>query len=389
MLNLKKREKYLSYIYIILLCSICLVECYPAIVSSALEDNELYAKAAVLMDADSGRVLYSKNGDEVLAMASTTKIMTGILAIESEKLDEVFEVSSYAASMPKVKLGVSTGEQYRLQDLMYSLMLESHNDAAVVIAEGLAGSVENFAQMMNAKARELGCEQTNFVTPNGLDATGHHTTAKELALIARYALQNQTFCDIINTRQYSFSSVDGKRNFSVSNKNAFLDLYEGAFGVKTGFTGDAGYCFVGAVKQGEKTFIAVVLACGWPPNKTWKWHDMKLMMNYGIDNYESKVIFSGETNFDTITVENGKVGSVSISCEGELSLLMREDERVSVDYNYPKSISAPVAPKEIVGYGDVYIDGELYQSFPIITEQADEAIDFPWCLEYVLQLLLL
>ncbi|MGN0298336.1 MAG: D-alanyl-D-alanine carboxypeptidase family protein [Lachnospiraceae bacterium] len=379
----KKHHKYIILVYCILLTQIFF---FSPLHSQALEDTELYAKSALLMDADSGRVLYSKNGDEIMPMASTTKIMTAILAIESGRLDEIFEVSSYAASMPKVKLGLQADEQYYLKDLLYSLMLESHNDTAVVIAEGLAGSVENFAEWMNEKARELGCEQTNFVTPNGLDADGHHTTAQELALIARYALQDDTFCSIINTRSYSFSSIDGKRNFSVTNKDAFLDLYEGAFGVKTGFTGKAGYCFVGAVKRGEKIFIAVVLACGWPPNKSWKWHDMRLMMDYGMENYEKKMVFEGKENFDTIEVENGKIGKILLRCEGELELLLREDEVVSVHYSYPKRVEAPVAEGDIVGYADVYIDGESYASFPIYAASSDECIDFQWCLEYVLEI---
>lgn len=375
-------------VWSVCLCLIVLFGCLPVAAEAAPEENELYAKAAVLMDADSGRVLYSKQGDEVLAMASTTKIMTAILAIESGRLEDVFEVSSYAASMPKVKLGVSAGERYRLSDLLYSLMLESHNDTAVVIAEGVAGSVEAFAEQMNEKARELGCTNTHFVTPNGLDAAGHSTTAAELALIARYALQNETFCSIINTRSHSFSSADGKRSHTVNNKNTFLDLYEGAFGVKTGFTGQAGYCFVGAVRQGEKTLIAVVLACGWPPNKSWKWHDMKILMDYGIEAYEPRSIAVTDETLEAIPVKDGKIGSVQVGCEGECELLMRADEVESVRYSYAKELQAPVHAGEIVGYADVYIDGISYTNFPIYARTADEAIDYAWCLERVLTIFL-
>ncbi|MDE6214339.1 MAG: serine hydrolase, partial [Lachnospiraceae bacterium] len=153
------------------------------------DELQLYAQAAVLMDAESGRVLYGKNAKEVLPMASTTKIMTCILALEYGNPDEIVEASSYAASMPKVKLYVKPGEKYRLKDLLYSLMLESHNDSAVVIAEAVGGSVEGFAAMMNQKARDIGCYDTYFITPNGLDAvvnaTGrtHSTTAADLARI--------------------------------------------------------------------------------------------------------------------------------------------------------------------------------------------------------------
>lgn len=160
------------------------------------EELQLYAQAAVLLDADSGRVLYGKNENEVLPMASTTKIMTCIVALEYGNVDDIIEVSAYAASMPKVKLYVKQGEKYRLGDLLYSLMLESHNDSAVVIAEAIGGSIEGFAEMMNQKARDIGCYDTYFITPNGLDAivneTGkiHSTTARDLAKIMAYCVKD-------------------------------------------------------------------------------------------------------------------------------------------------------------------------------------------------------
>ena len=148
------------------------------------ELRQLYAQSAVLMDADSGRVLFEKNGYEQKPMASTTKIMTLIVTLENANLDEIVTVSQYAAGMPDVQLGIRKDEQYRLGDLLYSLMLESHNDSAVAIAEHVGGSVEGFAEMMNAKARDIGCFNTYYITPNGLDATDedgtHSTTAAEI-----------------------------------------------------------------------------------------------------------------------------------------------------------------------------------------------------------------
>ena len=213
----------------------------------------LYAKSAVLMDADSGRVLYGKEEEQFLANASTTKIMTCILAIESGRLDETVTVSQHAASMPKVHLGMTTKDTFLLKDLLYSLMLESHNDSAVAIAEHVGGSVEKFAEMMNEKAKEIGCEHTHFITPNGLDAkdeTGSHgTTAKDLATIMSYCIKNDTFLKITQTKQYSFQNVERSRNFTCNNHNAFLQMMDGALSGKTGFTADAGYCYVGALKR--------------------------------------------------------------------------------------------------------------------------------------------
>ncbi|MCL2052322.1 MAG: D-alanyl-D-alanine carboxypeptidase, partial [Lachnospiraceae bacterium] len=219
---------------------------------------ELYAEAAVLMDASSGRVLYGKNPSEVLAMASTTKILTCILALENGNLSDYAEVSAYAARMPQVKLNMREGEFYRLEDLLYSLMLESHNDTAVAVAEHIGGSVENFAKMMNDKAKEIGCLDSYFITPSGLDAESedksrfHSTTARELALIMSYCIlespQKEAFLKITGTQNYQFGNYKitdvmeyetGGRNFSLTNRNAFLSMMEGAMSGKTGFTGRA------------------------------------------------------------------------------------------------------------------------------------------------------
>ena len=198
--------------------------------------------------------------------------MTCIVALEMGNLDDVYEATSYAASMPKVHLGVQAGEQYRLKDLLYALMLESFNDSAVVIAEGLAGSVDAFAELMNQKAWDLGCMDTYFITPNGLDAADdngiHSTTAQDLATIMSYCIQNEEFLEITRTQSYSFTDVSGKRSFTCNNHNSFLSMMEGALSGKTGFTNNAGYCYVGSLRRDGKTYVVALLACGWPNNKS-------------------------------------------------------------------------------------------------------------------------
>lgn len=215
---------------------------------TTLNENKLYAQSAVLMDAESGRILYSKNADEPKPMASTTKIMTCILALEKGNLEETVTVSKYAASMPDVQLNMKEGEQYFLKDLLYSLMLESHNDSAVAIAEHIAGGdVADFAAMMNQKAKEIGCTDTWFITPNGLDATEifttpegekiekvHSTTAADLAKIMAYCItaspKKEDFLEITRTASYQFQNAAadntgqikaGGRSFSCNNHNAF------------------------------------------------------------------------------------------------------------------------------------------------------------------------
>ena len=347
-------------------------------------DIKLSAVASVLMDADSHRVLYGKNEEKELAMASTTKIMTCIVALENGNLDDIVTVSKYAAKMPDVQLNMIAGEQYYLRDLLYSLMLESHNDSAVAIAEHIGGSVEGFAEMMNEKAKELGCEHTQFVTPNGLDAEGHYTTAKELGIIASYAIKNEKFIEITNTPSHEFTELTKQKKLVVTNKNRFLYMMEGAIGVKTGFTNNAGYCFVGAIKRDDRTFISVVLGSGWPPHKTYKWNDTTTLMNYGLNNYTKQIIMDHRVELPEVYVQDGQESSVKVYADGNLSLLLRQDEKVEAEYTVPTILSAPVIKNQEIGNLNFYINGEFYTSVPVFTQEEVNQVDYKFCLEKVL-----
>lgn len=382
-----------------------------------LKSNELYALSACLMDADSGRVLYEKNADEVRAMASTTKIMTLIVALEYANENDIVTVSPYAASMPDVQLNIRAGEQYRLGDLYYAMMLESFNDVAVTIAEYIGECyalnqddrtantdiktrsyddskkyVRTFAKLMNEKAKELGCENTYFITPNGLDAEDengkHSTTAKELAVIASYAIKNERFNDIIGTRQYSFCEVNGTRNCSAYNKDAFLNQMNGAFGIKTGFTGNAGYCFVGALKSDGRTFISVVLGSGWPSNRTYKWKDTRKLMEYGINNFFPKTVFSTIEDYKDVRVKDGMEESTSTCIKGDLSLILCETDDVRVVYELEDYIDAPVNVGDVVGKAIIYVNGQRMGSFPITAAAAVERANYMWYLKKLLNVTL-
>ena len=312
--------------------------------------SSLNAKAACLIDADSGMVLFAKNADEKLPMASTTKIMTALIALESSDLSDTITFSSHAASMPDVQLNAMSGEQFTLRDLLYSLLLESHNDTAVAIAEHVSGSTEAFADKMNEKAVELGLSSTHFVTPNGLDADEHYTTAKELCLIASYALQNQTFCKIIRTPAHSFANRTNTKQYHVTNHDAFLTNYAGAIGIKTGFTGNAGYCFCGAAKRGDITLISSVLACGWPPHKTYKWTDTKKLMDYGFTNY--KLVRLTETPMlQKIPVHGGRSNIMqprrSVPAR-DTKLLMTSSDTLKIFYERPHALKAPSRSGHII-----------------------------------------
>lgn len=365
----------------------------------AEEPAELYALSAVLMDGESGRVLYEKDGERPLANASTTKVLTCIVALENSSGDDYVQVSQNAASQPEVKLGLQKGEQYYLEDLLYSLMLKSHNDTAVAIAEHCGGSVEGFARMLNRKAKQIGCKDTYFITPNGLDAEDengkHHTTAKDLALIMRYAVKNETFLHIAQTRDYTFSEITGKRNFSVHNANAFLDMRDGVLAGKTGYTSQAGYCYVCAWEKEGKTFIVSLLGCGWPNHKTYKWSDTEKLLDFGDYNYEYETYWK-EPQTGKILVTDGveddqdigtKIylrGKCSVTAyDREKEVLLKKGETVTCKIEIPQKVSAPVLKGEKLGRIAYYLDGKLIDFYPVYAEKSVEKISFKWYTEKV------
>lgn len=393
----------------ILCVSILFRPCIYAEAAEAPKETELYAKAAVLMDADSGRILYEKDGYEALANASTTKILTCIIALENCDLDSRATVSSYAAAQPKVHLGMREGQKFYLKDLLYGLMLESFNDCAVVIAEHIAGDVTHFADLMNEKAKEIGCEDSYFITPNGLDGkddTGfHHTTAADLAKIMRYCIKlspkTADFLEITGTAQHSFSDVEGKSSYHCYNHNAFLQMMDGALSGKTGFTGTAGYCYVGALERDGRTYIVTLLACGWPNNKSYKWSDTQKLMSYGIENYSKKDLQEIEIEKDRLApipviagqgTEIGKETYVDITLnnyEGYRELLLAQDEEVTLCYEIADKLYAPVEKGAYIGRIRYMLGDEVLGEYQIIASDEVRKIDFKWCFARVMEQMLL
>lgn len=386
----------------------------PAEFPSAEEETEnppkLHAQCAVLMDGYTGRILWEKEGDRQVPMASTTKIMTCILALEYVEMEDLVMVSPYAASMPDVQLGICAGEQYQLEHLLLSLMLESHNDSAVAIAEYVGeqiimqqrnGSEEGqkmmsdpdnrtvdeskylvsvFADAMNQKAMELGCRHTWFITPNGLDASEqvvtesgikesrqHSTTAEDLAEIMRYCTagseKRDLFLRITNTKQADFYDVQNKRAFHCENHNRYLTMNPDALSGKTGFTGKAGYCYVGAVNQDGCFLIVALLGCGWPPAKNLKWEDMNQLVAYGTEKYRSMVLPEPErVQFSYIADENKNGGKKTVRKKYlasadlyEQKVLIGKDETLDTKWY---CFSSSGQPGDIVGSCAFYIQNQ-------------------------------
>ena len=345
---------------------------------------ELHAQSAVLVDGETGRILYGKNENFKLAMASTTKIMTCLVALENSKMDDIVVFSDYAASMPDVQLDAVSGEAFYMEDLLYALMLESHNDVAVAIAEHVGGTEEKFAQMMNDRAYKLGCKDTHFVTANGLDAEEHYTTAVDLAKITLEALKNDSFCKIIQSLNYVFTNVEQTKTYSLNNKNAFLNMMDGAYGVKTGYTNNAGYCFVGAVDVQNTNLIAVVLGSGWPPNKEWKWTDTLNLINYGLANYSCKKIGKEGMDVGELWIENGEETVVKLRADTQcLNVLLRNTDYVTIDIVKELKRNAPLNSDEIVGWVYYRINNQTVKKYPIYPMASVEGKSYRDCVKNI------
>jgi D-alanyl-D-alanine carboxypeptidase (penicillin-binding protein 5/6) len=333
--------------------------------------------------------------------------MTCIIALEYAPLDLSCTTSQYAASMPEVKLFAKKDEVFTLKDLLYSLMLRSHNDSAVIIAENVASyylaenNIENsysskelvkiFANLMNEKAGELGCTRTYYITPNGLDDTDeygtHSTTAYELAIVMSYCIQNKMFLEITSTSDYSFSS--DRQSYSVSNANSFLNMYPDIISGKTGFTAKAGYCYVCAYRDEDRTLIAVVLACGWPYNKSYRWSDTKKLLDYGRNSFTRYVILNDTEIIDEIKYNYGyETRSLTpyIDITENIDCILKTDDKVNLIYSLQIPENGKVNIGDTIGSIDIYINDESYDT--VLIKSADDLLkaDYFYYLDYCIKL---
>lgn len=358
--------------------------------------GQLYSLSAAMIDGDTGRVLYDKNGTDIRPMASTTKIMTLIMALEYGNSDDILTVTSYSAKMPDVQLGIKEGEQYKMYDLYYSLMLESHNDVAVAIAEHIGGNVTNFSNMMNKKASELGLVNTYFITANGLDESDdkgtHSTTAIELAKLMKYCVfdspKKDDFIKICQTNSYSFKDYSGKRYFTVNNKNALLNMVDGVIAGKTGFTADAGYCYVVAINKDNKTYIISLLGCGWPNNKNYKWKDTQKLLKYGIDNYSTTILTDINTPMKTVNIPNGTPKDYINTYINDFSnILIGKNEKIKLEYVVPRIIEPPIMKGTIVGQLNIFINNNLYKSINVYSSDTIYKKDMKFYIDLIVDTL--
>lgn len=313
---------------------------------------DISAEYAVLIDAATGRVILDRNADGEHPMASTTKIMTAIVALENSDPDDIVTMSQAAAYEEGSSVYLQAGDQMTMRELLYGVMLNSGNDGAAAVAEHIAGSKEAFAEMMNAKAQKLGLEHTHFENPNGLDQDGHYTSAYDLAMLTRYALKNEEFASIVSTYAKKVTILNRPDvDHYFANHNKLLKQYEGCIGVKTGYTQNTGRCLVSAATRYGMTFIAVTL------NAPDDWNDHMKMLDYAFNTYVARtVVADGEI----ITTKNINGIDCDLIAADEISVPVSiyEDSVDTVTELHCERLTAPINEYEKLGYLAVYYNGE-------------------------------
>ena len=329
------------------------------------------AKACVIIDEASGRVLLSHNAEAALPMASTTKVMTALLALENGDLDAPVTCSRNAFGVPGTSIYLAEGETLTLRDMLYGLMLASGNDAATAIAEHIGGTVEDFCRMMTARAAELGCKNTTFLTPHGLPCEGHYTTAHDLALIAREAMQHPPFREIVGTTRATIPWEGREYDRVLNNKNKLLTTYEGATGIKTGYTKKAGRCLVFSAEREGMHIIGVVLNC-----PDW-FNEAARLMDVAFERYEAVTLLHVGDTVGTLPVTHADGAMVDVVLSADLTGVVPKGSLPQVEIDLPTALNAPIQAGQPIGTARLTTGSVLIAEVPLVA--ADDIVrdDFP------------
>lgn len=327
------------------------------------------AQSAIAVDGQTGRILYEKNADERSLIASTTKIMTALIICEQCNVLDRMEIPREAVGIEGSSMYLQAGEVLTVQELLYGLMLQSGNDAATALAIYCAGSVEGFAELMNDKAHRLGLENTHFVNPHGLDAPQHYSTARDLAVLASYAMGNPVFAQTVSAKTVRI----GQRQ--LRNHNKLLWQIEGADGVKTGFTKASGRILVSsAVRQGRR-ILAVTI------NAPDDWNDHKILLEQGFGKFTPKTLFTAGTCLGTVQIAGGTAGTVTLLAKESFSYAMREGEKWQCELPEPGFVYAPIAMGQDAGFAHILVDGHPVGKVPLVygaTVEQEKTARKPW-----------
>ncbi len=345
----------------------------PAARAAVADTVAVGAAGAVLMDMETTRVLAGKNAHERLPMASTTKIMTALLAVENSGMQDWVTIKEEAVGVEGSSMYLHLGEKLSMEDLLYGLMLSSGNDAAVAIAVHVGGSLESFIQMMNNRAAKLGCVNTHFVTPNGLHDKEHYTSAYDLALIAAEAMKNPAFAKIVSTQYWRCETGDTPR--TVKNKNKILWNYAGGSGIKTGFTKAAGRCLAFSAQRDGRTLVGVVL------NSPDMWGAATYLLDDGFASVHWETLITSGKAMREIAVEYGMKNSLEIVAKEDILFPLRKDEEVAVaqiKLNCPQKLAAPIMEGQTVGSADIWCDGRLLKSVSLVAKETVQRKEYPY-----------
>ena len=345
------------------------------------EIPKLNSRQAIVFDRKSKRIIFEKNENKRVAMASTTKIMTAIVVLENSKLNDEVIVSAKAGGIGGSRLGLKKNDKILVRDLLYGLMLCSGNDAAVALAEHVSGSVEGFAEKMNQKAKELKLQNTHFVTPHGLDNPEHYTTAYELALISDYAMNNEVFTKIVATQNTTVMINGNSKN--IKNTNELLGYLQGVKGIKTGFTNNAGRCLVTCTKRDDFEIITVVLGAD---TKKFRTEDSIKLIEYTYKYYKqvditdtinSKFLEWKRMNENRIIIEKGKKNS-NLQLEYEeikntcIPIKLTDLDKIEVEINSLTYLKAPVEENSVLGNMKITLNNEVIEIVNIVNKRKVE-----------------
>lgn len=334
--------------------------CWLVWVGEGRTEPVISADAAVLMEAETGTILWSRNPDQRRAPASTTKIITGILGLELGNLDQQVKVSARAAAVGQASVHLEAGEIFTLLDLIKGALIRSGNDATVAIAEDVGGTVEYFVALMNQKVRLLGAANSNFVNTHGLPAEQHFSTARDLAMVARYALHNPEFAEIVATKETSIGGSAGTWVRQIRNTNRLLFGYPGADGVKTGTTFKAGQCLVASATRGSTHLIAVVL------HSDNRWGDAARLLDWGFDNFTTYVYPAGYLAGD-VAVTGGEETSVPVITRRQLVAVVARELQAGLELRLdPISPAAPISQGQELGVLQLGIGSDTLDQVPVI-----------------------
>lgn len=331
------------------------------------EAPSVSAYAAVLLDPVSGTVLYEKNGREVLPMASTTKIMTALLAFESGRAEETVKVTKEMVTVEGSSMGLQSGDRLTLGAIAQGMMMASGNDGANAIALFLGGSAEGFAECMNARAAEIGMTQTNFVTPSGLDAEGHGTTAYDMALLGAAAMDCPAFAETAGSRSLTVEFASPQKQVRYENHNRLLQLYEDCTGIKTGFTKKAGRCLVSSAERDGARLICVTL------NAPDDWDDHAALFDYGFSQLQPRTLSANDAAAKAPVV-GGVLDNVRCHAQYDVALQLPEAAQTEAVYFLPRFLYAPVQIGDTVGHVEYRVNGKTVSRVPLLAGEASAAV---------------